>query len=569
MSTTHTSSGSQALVIGAGPTGLVLGAQLLARGISTRIIDKGSGPPPQSRALGIQARTLELLDVMGMAENFIDRGHQIRRFRMYAGGRNLLNLDMSRNGSRYGFILHLPQSETETLLRARVRELGGIVEDGVELLRLDQDSAAVHATTRDRSGRESEMSADYLLGCDGAHSRVRHELGVAFEGQSYAQDWLLADVALDGLEREDQVHLFFRPNGLPLAFLPMGRQRWRIGMPNAGDRGGRPPSFEEIQELVQQRAPRRITVTDPSWLACFRCQLRATSTYRRGRVLLAGDAAHIHSPAGGQGLNTGMMDAHNLAWKLALVADGRARDSLLDTYGAERIPVASNVLGFSDKIVRLSTMRNPVKRAVRDTLLPTLTGLPAVQSRAARRLAQISVAYPSSPLIQTDRLRRGLAPGHRVPDIEVRTDAGRTRLYEVLGHGRHVLLVSSVDVRIAIMAAGLEYHGDLVEVVDSRFDALGRREPRRLGSFALVRPDGILAVRGSGKNIDKVASYLWQIAGSTHPTCTTPAAGWSRPPTLAYRSSDHPAGGTDSFAAEPFYGGAGVMSSDGFEGICT
>ena len=512
MSTTQTSSDSQALVIGAGPTGLVLGAQLLARGISTRIIDKGSGPPPQSRAIGIQARTLELLDVMGLAENFIDRGQQVRRFRMYAGCRNLFNLDMSRDGSRYGFILHLPQSETETLLRARVRELGGTVEDGVELVRLDQDGTAVHATTRDRSGRVSGISADYVVGCDGAHSRVRHELGLPFEGQPYPQDWLLADVALDGFDREDQTHAFFRPDGLPLACLPMGRHRWRIVMSNAGDRGGRPPSLEEIQELVEQRAPRRLTVSDPWWLACFRCQMRSTSTYRIGRVLLAGDAAHIHSPAGGQGMNTGMMDAHNLAWKLALVADGRAPHSLLDSYGHERIPVASSVLGFTDKIVRLSTMRDPVKRAVRDMLLPTVTRLPAVQSRAARRLSQVSVAYPSSPLIQTDRVRRGLAPGHRVPDIEVRTDAGRTRLYEVLGHGRHVLLVSSVDVRIAIMAAGVDCQSDLVEVVDSRFDSLGRRD-RRLGSFALVRPDGILAVRGRGNNIDNVVWYLRQIAG--------------------------------------------------------
>jgi 2-polyprenyl-6-methoxyphenol hydroxylase-like FAD-dependent oxidoreductase len=512
MSTTHTSFDCQVLVVGAGPTGLVLAAQLLARGINTRIIDKGSGPPPQSRALGIHARTLELLDVMGLAESFIDHGHQVRRIRMYAGGRNLLNLDMSRNGSRYGFILHLPQSETETLLRARVRELGGIIEDGVELVRLDQDSDVVHATIRDCSGRESEIGAGYLIGCDGAHSRVRHELGIAFEGQPYAQDWLLADVALDGFEREDQVHFFFRPNGLPLACIPMGMHRWRVVMSNAGDRGGQPPSLEEIQELVEQRAPRRISITDPSWLACFRCQLRSTDTYRSGRVLLAGDAAHIHSPAGGQGMNTGMMDVHNLAWKLALVADGRAPHSLLDSYGHERIPVASSVLGFTDKIVRLSTMRNPVKRAVRDTLLPTVTRLPAVQSRAARRLSQVSVAYPSSPLIQTDRVQRGLAPGHRVPDIEVRTEAGSTRLYEVLGHGRHVLLVSSVDVRIAIMAASLKCHRDLIEVVDTRSNPLGRRA-RRLGSFALVRPDGILAVQGRGKNIDKLVSYLRQIAG--------------------------------------------------------
>jgi 2-polyprenyl-6-methoxyphenol hydroxylase-like FAD-dependent oxidoreductase len=515
MSTTQTSFDSQVLVVGAGPTGLVLAAQLLARGINTRIIDKGSGPPQQSRALGIHARTLELLDMMGLAENFIDRGHQVRRVRMYAGNRKLLNLDMSRNGSRYGFMLVLPQSETETLLRARVRELGGIIEDGVELLRLEQDGAVVHATIRDRTDRVSKIGGGHVIGCDGAHSQVRHELGLAFEGQPYPQDWLLADVAVDGLEREDQAHLFFRPNGLPLHCIPMGMHRWRVVMSNAGDRGGRSPSLEEIQELVEQRAPRRISISDPSWLACFRCQLRSTDSYRSGRVLLAGDAAHIQSPAGGQGMNTGMMDAHNLAWKLALVADGRASDSLLDTYGQERIPVASSVLGFTDKIVRLSTMRNPVKRALRDTLLPTVTRLPAVQSRAARHLSQVLVAYPSSPLIRTDRIRWKPAPGQRVPDIEVWTEAESTRLYQVLGRGRHVLIVSDPALRTALMADGLDRHSDLVEIVDGRIGSLSRRWPRRTDSFALVRPDGILAVRGSRNDVDQVVSYLRQLAGAS------------------------------------------------------
>ena len=523
------------LVVGAGPTGLVLGAQLLARGIQHPHHRQGLRPAPQSRALGIQARTLELLDVMGLAENFIDRGQQVRRFRMYAGGRNLFNLDMSRNGSRYGFILHLPATRDRDLAACSgAASSAAPIEDGVELVRLDRGwrppsmRRCVIA-----AGRRVEIGADYVVGCDGAHSRVRHELGLAFDGQPYPQDWLLADVALDGLDRDDaDTHL-----------LPPGRAAARLhpdGQASLADRHGqrgrprrRPPSLEEIQELVEQRAPRRRHGLRPGWLASFRCQLRSTTTYRRGRVLLAGDAAHIHSPAGGQGMNTGMMDAHNLAWKLALVAGGRAPDSLLDSYGQERMPVASNVLGVHRQDCRaFLTMRHPVKRAVRDTLLPTLTSLPAVQSRAARRLAQVSVAYPSSPLIQTDRVQRGLAPGHRVPDIEVRTEAGSTRLYEVLSRGRHVLLVSSVDVRIAIMAAGLKCHRDLIEVVDSRFIPLGRRA-RRVGSFALVRPDGILAVRGRGKNIDNLVSYLQQIAGSTHPARTTPAAVWSGRPTLA------------------------------------
>ena len=324
---TTSSRDCQVLVVGAGPTGLVLAAQLLARGIDTRIVDKGDGPSRESRAVSVHARTLELLDTMGLAEAFIEHGHRGRRYRMYVGHRSLLNLDMTRNGSRYGFILNLAQSQTERLLRARVHELGGAIEQRSELAGVCERGAGVDATLRDPEGRETEIRAGYVVGCDGAHSRVRRELGLAFAGQPYAGDFLLADVALDGVGSEDASHLFFRPDGRILVCLPMGRHRWRVVMPNAGERGGRPPTFEEIQEQVGQRAPWPITVSDPGWLACFRCHLRSTTAYRRGRVLLAGDAAHIHTPAGGQGMNTGMMDAANLAWKLALVAGGHAAGS--------------------------------------------------------------------------------------------------------------------------------------------------------------------------------------------------------------------------------------------------
>ena len=512
MSTSSTtSSDCQVLVVGAGPTGLVLAAQLLARGIRTRVIDKGAGPVPQSRALSVHARTLEVLDVMGLADAFIDRGQRVRRFHVYAENRDLFVLDMARNGSRYGFILHLPQHETEVLLRARVRELGGIVEQGVELVRVAEEEGAVTATLRDVAGMETEARSDFVVGCDGAHSRVRHALGLAFDGQPYPQDFLLADVALEGAGREDEVHAFFRPDGLPLICLPVRGQRWRVVMPKTGTRGGQPPSLEEIQDLVDQRAPRRMVVSDPIWLACFRCHLRSTPTYRRGRILLAGDAVHIHSPAGGQGMNTGIMDAQNLAWKLALVADGHASDRLLDTYGQERRPAAGSVLGLSDSIIRWSTMSHPVKRALRDAFIPAITSLPAVQRRAAARLSQTSVAYPSSPLNQPDRERRGPRPGERVQDLEVLAEYGRTRLYEVLSRGRHVVLVSAVDVLTALKAAGLDDYSEFLEVVTAGIGATPRKD--KPGTFALVRPDGFLAARGVRSDSEDVIGYLRLLFG--------------------------------------------------------
>ena len=508
MTTTHTATPDcQVLVVGAGPTGLTLAAQLLARGIHARVIDKGEGPATQSRALGVHARTLELLDTMGLADAFVDHGHRVRHLRWYADQRNLCDLDLARNGSRYGFTLHLPQSQTETLLRARVQALGGTIEQRVELMRLAERGDAVDVTLRGADGREIEVSAGYVVGCDGAHSCVRQQIGLPFEGQPYPQDWLLADVALDGAGDDDAVHAFFRPNGTPLVCIPMGGQRWRLVMANAGHRGGQPPTFAEIQELVAERSPRPIQISDPEWLASFRCHLRSARSYRRGRVLLAGDAAHIHSPAGGQGMNTGMMDAHNLAWKLALVVDGRAPDALLDTYGQERVPVASGVLEFTDKIVRLLTMRNRARRAVRDIFVPVVGRMPVVQRRIARTMSQLSVAYPSSLLVQPDGHGRGPKPGHRFPDLEVRGEHGPARLHHLLGSGRHMLIVSGAGVRGALEAAGVGRYAELVTVVDG--------EPG--GGFALVRPDGILAARGSARDTHHVVDYLRRLCGPSEP----------------------------------------------------
>jgi 2-polyprenyl-6-methoxyphenol hydroxylase-like FAD-dependent oxidoreductase len=511
----------QVLIVGAGPTGLVLAAELLARGVATRIIDKGDGFALESRALALHARTLEVLDLMGVAERFIDVGQIVRRFTFYSEGRRLLTLKLANNGSRYGFMLNLSQDDTERLLRRRVGELGGAIEYGVELESLQADPAGATAKVRDRDGCTSLISADFVVGCDGAHSRVRHELGLEFRGHPYPQEWLLADVRLGWSRPEDEAHAFFRADPAPLIFFPMRAHRWRMTIPFAGPRDGSPPTLEEMQRLTDERAPERVVLSDPTWLATFRCHRRSASVCRRGRVLLAGDAVHIHTPAGGQGMNTGMTDAHNLAWKLALVASGRAPESLLDSYGEERDPVAAGVLRLTHTLVGLGTLDHPIKRAARDAIVPAALGIPAVQRRAARRWTQVHVSYQASSLTRPDRYPGRPRPGDRVQDTEVLSEDGRATLYQVLRRGRHVAAVppahraGQAGQDSAAIRARLAPHRDLVEVVTGSLST--SRWPRggRAALVCLIRPDGHVAARCRPANLAPVLDYLDTLSGTT------------------------------------------------------
>ena len=507
----------QVLVVGAGPTGLVLAADLLARGIRTRIIDKGDGVVLQARAIGIHARTLEVLDMMGLAERFVERGQVVRQLRWYSKGKHLVSLEFARCGSRFGFLLDLPQDETERLLRARITELGGVVENRTELTSLTAGPDAVTTSIRGPAGHAQVITAGYVVGCDGAHSRVRSQLGLSFHGHPYPQDWLLADVLLDWDLREDASHAFFRPDGLPAILFPMRGHRWRLTLPFAGRRIAQSPTLEEIQQLTDQRMPRPVTVSDPTWLADFRCHRRSASAYRRDRVLLAGDAVHIHTPAGGQGMNTGIMDAHNLGWKLALVASGRAPDALLDSYGAERLPVAQDVLNLTHALVHYGTLSHPVKRRVRDVVVPALSRSAVIQRRATRRLTHVYVAYPPGPLVRPDGGRGRPRPGQRMPDCPIRADGRPATLHSVLRGGRHVLLVPAAHAASVLSDPALRRYRTDLDVVTQ---APGPHE-----DVILIRPDGHVAARGRPGRMEAVMGYLRDLLGEP--------AGSPPPPQLA------------------------------------
>jgi 2-polyprenyl-6-methoxyphenol hydroxylase-like FAD-dependent oxidoreductase len=440
-----------ALIVGAGPVGLTLAGQLARRGLRVAAVDRSAGPTDKSKALVVWPRTIELLAAAGMAERFLAAGLHVTRGRLFSSGRVLTELDFSRNRSAYPFTLMIAQSDTEQLLDADARAVGVALERHTELLRFRQDANGVDAVLRGADGAETTRRAAWLIGCDGAHSTVRHALGLAFAGAAENNDWILADVRIAGDLPRDEVRIFLHPDGV-LATFPLQPDRTRLIIDLGPQRGAAPPdpTLAEVQALLDRRAPVGLRAHDPEWLSGFRINERQVPTYRIGRVFLAGDAAHIHSPAGGQGMNTGMHDAFNLAWKLALVQRGRARETLLDSYQAERHPVGAMIVRGAGAVTRMGTLRSPAAQRARDSIVSTVYRIPAVPRTVVDVLCETAIHYRGGPLSRDARplaarmlaRRGGVRAGDRAPDAALRDDSGATpRLFELLRTPAHTLLL--------------------------------------------------------------------------------------------------------------------------------
>ena len=457
-----TDTGATVMVVGAGPTGLMMAAGLKMHGVPCRIIDKEAAASDKSRALAIHARTLEIFESLGIADEFVERGQKLRGMHVSMEGKPVIHATFDRIPSRYAYVLSLPQSETERILEQHLEKMDVRVERSTELIGLTQDADAVTATIRRADGAQQRFTTPYLIGCDGAHSTVRHVLGLRFHGAEYEELFVLADVQISWQFGEDEARAYLSSEGTA-AYFPMGRGRYRIivQVPETAQISPE-PTLAEAQALVDRLGPPATILSDPHWLTAFRIHRRKVPSYRDRRVFVAGDAAHIHSPVGGQGMNTGIQDAHNLAWKLALVIKGAAGPSLLDSFQAERHPVAEQVLRTTDTMTRIATVRNPLARALRDFLMPVLASQGFVQKRFARSLAELAVNYHRSPIVAQIRPRlrdavrqpglgakawwafsTGPRPGDWAPDAAPLVAGERTglRLNQVLDPVRHNLML--------------------------------------------------------------------------------------------------------------------------------
>ncbi|HMJ06915.1 MAG TPA: FAD-dependent monooxygenase [Chthoniobacterales bacterium] len=517
------------LIVGAGPVGLTMACELARHGVPCRIIDQAPERSQTSKALGIFPRTLEVFETMGLAEQAIAAGQILFGLHLRQGEKEMAHIDFSSVASPYPFLLSLPQSETERLLIARLAELGVQVERNLALTGLAQTDTVVQATVRHADGRAEIIETPWLLGCDGAHSATRHALGMEFEGAPYDESFVLADVRLESTLSPHEAHLFFSGDGL-LALFPFGGDRVRViaNIPAESRRQDLPEAtLAEIQQYADRRGIGGMKISDAVWISRFHISHRKVAHFRKIRVFLAGDAAHIHSPAGGQGMNTGIQDAFNLAWKLALVVKGRAPAALLGSYDLEREPIAKGVLNLTDRITRLATVTNPVAKSVRNFVLSTFSGIDLVSENIADRMAELLVNYRQSPIVQNDG-GGAVRAGDRAPDGELRDANGQAcRVFELFRDPRHTLLVflgngayhsladainaavcgeHATDIALHRIERGRHAHlpdalRDISGAVHTTYDLLG-------GGVVLIRPDGYIGYRSPGFSTEKLQRAL-------------------------------------------------------------
>jgi 2-polyprenyl-6-methoxyphenol hydroxylase-like FAD-dependent oxidoreductase len=390
------------IVAGAGPTGLVLASELVRRGVRVRLVDARAEPNPQSRAYGVHARTVEILDAMGLADELLAAGRRTVGAHVYERRTHLLHTRMDHLPSAWPFLLSVPQSVTEAALERRLRGLGGAVERGTSVAEAWQDEDGVTVTLRTALG-ERAVRARWLVGCDGARSTVRTVMGADFVGRSYPEDWMLADLRVDWDLSYDELHGFVTPQGY-VSFNPrVGDRAFRLVFDVSGSRwaGRRELRAVDLQQVLDERGlPGRI-VGEPEWSAPFRTHCRLASRWRAGRLLLAGDAAHIHSPIGGQGMNAGIQDAWNLGWKLAAVVAG-APAALLDSYERERLPVARRILQSTDQANRWLTGRGALHRASLRVLGRALSWFPGLLRQATTATSGLTIGYGEASRVALD-----------------------------------------------------------------------------------------------------------------------------------------------------------------------
>jgi 2-polyprenyl-6-methoxyphenol hydroxylase-like FAD-dependent oxidoreductase len=508
------------LIVGAGPTGLMLANQLARRGVRAIIIDRHSGPAQQSRAMAVQARTLEIYSKLGLAERALELGRRGNGGNIWANGRKMARIPLGEIGqsmSPFPFILMLGQDDNERMMVEHLRNQGVSVQWNTELLALEQQADQVTATLRQPDGTTRKVTAEYVAGCDGGHSAVRELSGITFPGAPYEHVFFVADTEATGPMVPEELNVYMWQDGFHLLFPMRGKDRWRvIGILPRHLRSRDDLTWEEVIPAVRREAGADLSFKSCDWFSTYRIHHRCAERFRDRRCFLLGDAAHVHSPAGGQGMNTGLQDAYNLAWKLALVVKGRADAALLDTYESERIPVAQRLLRTTDRIFSLlvsdSWGAGLIRTKIIARVLARAMTIERVRKLAFRTISQIGIRYRKSPLSQTLAGLPGGAPvaGDRFPWLRLKLGANGPveDLFQKLDDTRFNLLVIGQPAP-SVEALGL---GDLLRVHAVPGDPANSAELARVRisgpASYLLRPDGHVGLAGTRFDAGTIKRYL-------------------------------------------------------------
>lgn len=414
------------LIVGAGPVGLFCANELTRHGLTCRIIDKKTNLSQQSKALGIHIRTLDVLEDCGLIDEILKQGHQVDGVLFKSRGKILVNATFAEIEASRHFLIDLPQNKTEAILNKSLQDKSLQVEWETELTHLIQTPDEITATIKKPNNKIELLSTNWLIACDGAHSTVRHQLNAEFKGAEYKQAWWLADLLIDWQVPDNRMAIYISDKG-PLACFPMGNKRYRLVM-TAPQNSTSTPSLEDINHVFKQRSSDPATLSDPIWLTQFSIHHRQIQQYRYDRVFFAGDAAHIHSPMGGQGLNTGLQDAYNLAWKLALVEKRKAKPELLNSYHAERFPVGHGILKKTDKMTRAMLLTSPFLITVRNAFIGFMASFNCVKNFMAKDLAELSISYAKSPVVHQSGHIRHITAGDYFPVFYLMDPSTQTKI---------------------------------------------------------------------------------------------------------------------------------------------
>lgn len=424
------------LIVGAGPTGLMMACALARQGITFRLIDKKSKRTLASNATWIQTRTIELLDQLGILDRFIKMGHSCDAINLYAEGKQLSQLSLKNIDSIYSFVLMLPQSKIEHILETYLKELNHTVERSIELIDIKCNHEIAISTLRHSDGHTEILTSDWVIACDGANSIIREKCGFHFLGEDLTEQFIVADATIDfSYMPKNQIYFFFNP-GTILAAFPLGEKKYRLAANLHLDVPRKLFTEREVIEIVQERAHGKYYVTDVAWISLFWIHSKTVEQMRKGPIFLAGDAAHIHSPAGGQGMNTGIQDAYNLAWKLALVIKGKAKPVLLDSYQIERYPVIKKVVDQNTYFTKLALFdENFIPKLQKFSQDLSNGNQIEIEKKFGNQLSQLDIQYQDSPIISYES--KLLPSGQRAPDVTV----DHATLYRYLSDTQHHVLL--------------------------------------------------------------------------------------------------------------------------------